>query len=264
MGQNEEERDFPDMPEDEVVTNDFDAGGAENESVGEMEGKGSETPSPQVDIGSFLHEAWDLIVKNPTLTILGYLVVSLLFALSGMFIIGPLVLLGPLAFGYIRAVQKRFEGEPAPFDSIFLGFHSFSKAFVTGLLIILIGLAIGIALAVPAILLNFIPCIGTLLSLVLIAAGGLFTHAFLFFAFPIAALTDNSPTESIRASACFCKTHLWPVVLLALVTQIISSVGTVACGVGWILTTPIAIVMGLVAYNRYYLSNRDDGETDVA
>ncbi len=208
---------------------------------------------PKPDIGAYLKTSWDLVIQNPVLTIVGFLVVWAIIMVSVVTIVGPIVLAGPLLFGYLRVMQTRLNGEPAVFGDLFGGFKDFGKGLVTFVLAFLISLGISMPALLLTLGLGFIPCIGWVLGVLFSIAASIFIAGALFFLFPIAALSDVGAGQAVAASFRFCFRHPVQVFLLALVTSIVGTAGSVACGLGWILTMPIALAMTVVAYNRYYL-----------
>jgi hypothetical protein len=214
---------------------------------------------PGPDIGDYLGTAWDLVIHNAVLAIVGFLVVWAITAFSSILIVGPLLLGGPLLFGYLRVLQKRLDGEPAEFGEIFGGFQDFGKALATYLLVALVAIGISVLITLAIVLLCLIPCAGWVLAVLLAVGAQIIITAALFFVFPIAALSNVPATESIGRSIRFCIRNFGHMLLLALVTSLIAAAGSLACGVGGILTVPIALAMMVVAYNRWYLPAAEQG-----
>ncbi len=215
-----------------------------------------ETPGPPgLDIGTYLSDAWNVVIGNPVLLILGFLVVWALVALATMTFIGGLIVNGPLMFGYLRVLDRRMRGEPAEFADLFGGFQDFTRALLTNLLVVGVWFAVLLVLAVPIIVLAFIPCVGILVDVLLIFAATVFVSAALLFMFPIAALSDVGPADALKKSFGFFTANLWPTVLLALVVAVIWSAGGFACNIGLVMTGPIALAVSVAAYRDYYLPN---------
>ncbi len=204
---------------------------------------------PKPEVGAYISKGWEIVKADPVLFILGYLVLA---TIAG-FTMG--LLAGPVMFGFFRVAQKRLKGEAAEFGDLFSGFKEFGRSFVTGLLVFAVCFAVAIVLIVIMIILSFIPCIGQVLSMLLYIAAWLFLGPALFFVFPIAALSETQPVDCLKQSFAFFKANLWPMVLLSLVLGLVASLGSVACCIGIYVTTPIAMVAMVVAYNEYYLPN---------
>jgi len=229
--------------------------GEEQHEEGTTQDTTTEPEAEEADLGSYLSQAWTLVSEEPMLFIVAFLVLFLLSAVSSIVVVGPLIIGGPLLFGYLDIIQKRIEGEPAEIGDVFGGFARFRKSLVTFLLIAAIGLGVGVLQAGAIFGLRLVPCLGSMIGYVLPAAVQVLLGAALFFVFPIAVFSDTSPTEAIGDSFAFCRENPRPTILLSLVTQVLASIGVVACGVGYFLTAPLAITMMVIAYNEYYVPN---------
>jgi len=212
-------------------------------------------PSGQMQLGPLISKAWDLVRADLALFILGYLIVILIILVSCITIVGPIIIGGPLMFGYLRIVQKRYRGEPAAIGDVFQGFQTFGKAFVTGLLLSLIIMAMYVVCFILGFILGFLPILGMILAPLAGFAIGTLVGAMIFFIMTVAAFSEASPTEAVSRSFKFCFANFWPMVLLSLVAGLIAMAGALACGVGALLTVPLAITISVVAYNEYYLPN---------
>ncbi len=197
------------------------------------------------ELGAYLARAWELVTQDLVLFVVGYLVLALILSASAITVVGPIILAGPLAFGYLRVIQKRLQGSTASVGDIFEGFQDFAKSLVTVLLLALIGL---VGTAVSAVLVS-LPCIGQMAGL------GLYVvlSALLYFVVPIAALSDAGPGDAVSQSVRFCVDNFWPMLLLGLVTLVVGAAGVLACGVGALVTGPIALATNVIAYHEYYL-----------
>jgi len=215
---------------------------------------------PKPEIGAYLSKAWNLVIGDPVLLIVGYLVVAAIIGFSSITIVGPIILVGPLMFGYLRVVQKRLNGEEAALGDIFAGFQDFGKALLTGVLLGAISLGVGLVTLIVVFILSLIPCIGMLLGIVVALAVSLGLGAAVYFVLPMAALSDASPTEAVGGSFRFCFAHLGWTVLLSLVTWAIGGAGNAVCLVGVFFTMPLALAMTVAAYNDYYVPNAQQAE----
>jgi len=168
-------------------------------------------------------------------------------------VVGPLIIGGPLVFGFVRVIQKRYQGQPAEIGDIFQGFQDFSKGLVTILLLFVCGIAVWIPLFIVNLILHFVPILGPLVAGLLTFATMLLVQAALFFVIQIAALSPVQPMDAIKQSIRFFVANLGPMILLALVTMVIAMAGVVACGVGIFFTVPLALIIEVVAYNEYFL-----------
>lgn len=208
--------------------------------------------SDEPDIKDYLTKAWELVIAEPVLMIVGFLVVSIILSISTAFVVG-LVLVGPTLVGFYQVIQKLLDGEPAAFEDLFAGFQDFVRTMVAGLLLcafILVGSAVSTVLSI---ILGQIPCLGLIVAIPLSLAISLAVAAATFFLMPIVALSSEEPIEAMRQSLSFASAELKPVALLSLVFVALTFVGAVVCGVGLLLTGPMAMIVQVLAYNRYYL-----------
>ncbi|MCX5670275.1 MAG: hypothetical protein NTU94_03000 [Planctomycetota bacterium] len=213
----------------------------------------SASPLKDIDLGGYISKAWKLVTADLMLFVVGYLVCVAIVVGSLIVIIGPIFVTGPLAIGFIRVVQRRMNGEPAVIGDIFAGFKEFSRGLVFVLLLLVVGLAVAIPLMIVAFVLAFIPCLGQIVTFVLQLAVSLGLNTVLFFAWPLVSLSANSPMDCIKKSITFGFAHFWPLLILSFVTHLIGGAGFVACGVGILFTAPLAIAITLVAYKEFYL-----------
>ena len=61
--------------------------------------------SDEPDIKDYLTKAWELVLAEPVLMIVGFLVVSIILSISTAFVVG-LVLVGPTLVGFYQVIQK--------------------------------------------------------------------------------------------------------------------------------------------------------------
>lgn len=216
--------------------------------VPEVQAEFSEgSAAAHLNLGAYITRAWDLTTRDFVNVVVGYLIVAAILGASVITLVGPLILTGPLLFGYLWLIQKRLKGEAATVGSVFDGFKDFQKPFLAGLLLVVMV----VILAGINLLLNFIPLVGQLATLVL----SFFVGSLLYFYLPVAAFSDASPLEALLRSCRFCLDHIGPMLLLNLVTSAIMFGGILVCGIGMIFTVPFAMVICVVAYNEYYLRN---------
>jgi hypothetical protein len=202
-----------------------------------------------VNLGAYISRAWQLITADLALFVVGYLIVFLILCVP----LVNLILAGPLLFGFVRVIQKRYQGQPAEIGDIFQGFQDFSKGLVTILLLFVCGIVVYIPLFIVGLILRIIPILGPIVAGLLMFAAMLCLWAALFFVFKIAALSPVQPVDAIKQSIRFFLANIRPMILLALVTGIIAMAGVVACGVGIFFTMPLALIIAVVAYNEYFL-----------
>ena len=81
--------------------------------------------------------------------------------------------------------------------------------------------------------------------------GAVVAATLLFFAMPIMAHENLSPSEAIRESYERLKDQFWPALGLLLVASVIASLGQYACYVGYFLTFSLYLIVPAMAYARW-------------
>ncbi|MBN2055084.1 hypothetical protein JW905_09180 [bacterium] len=192
---------------------------------------------PEVKIGEWIQEGFNLYKAN-----FGVLVVASLIAiLLGSLTIG--ILAGPLMVGMILmtlAIYDRKEPKPQIGD-VFGGFKYFLNAFLFYLVWGLIFLVISAILA-------FIPCLGQLLTIVVVLGGG----AFLMFGPFLIADRNMDFWPASMKSIEMVKSDIWPFIGLYVLASIIGGLGAILCGIGMILTLPITFCILAIAYRHVF------------
>ena len=102
--------------------------------VPEVQAEFSEgSAAAHLNLGAYITRAWDLTTRDFVNVVVGYLIVAAILGASVITLVGPLILTGPLLFGYLWLIQKRLKGEAATVGSVFDGFKDFQKPFLAGL-----------------------------------------------------------------------------------------------------------------------------------
>ncbi len=187
----------------------------------------------EVKFGDWLEKGFNLYKDNFLVLVLASLVSMVL----SLFTIG--ILAGPMLSGMVIIVLALVDKQtPKPeVGDLFKGFSFFANSF-------LFLLVWGILSAVAAILLSFIPCVGTLASMFLSYS----LQALLMFGLFLIVDKKMEFWAASMESINIVKTNFWPFLGFAIVCSIISSLGAIACGIGVILTAPIYYAAMAVAY----------------
>lgn len=161
------------------------------------------------------------------------------------------ILLGPLLAGLvIISLQLLDKTDPAPTaGTVFRGFDF----FLNSLLFVVFW---GIAVIIGSAILGILPVIGQLLSIFLIWAA----QAYLMFGLYLIVDKKMDFMPASKESIRVVKTNFWPFFGFAAVGGIIGSVGTLAFGIGIVLTMPIQICMVSVAYREIFTSPQSQAE----
>jgi uncharacterized membrane protein len=178
-------------------------------------------PGELVDVAGLVKQSWGLFAQKPLEHVLG----SLIVALGGTLTLG--VLMGPLAVGQIRMIDKQRRGEDIRVEDVFSGFSSFAPAFVASLVFV-VGVAIGLVLlVVPG---------------VVLALGWAFALWFV-------ALQRASATEALADSWALLKAHPGSVLLVLLVVTLLNLLGG-AVLLATLLTAPLSFIFATLAFHE--------------
>jgi uncharacterized membrane protein len=197
------------------------------------------TSPPEVKIGEWLKEGWDIFVADVGMFILAGLIYNIL---NGICLAG-LVLFGPLTCGMYLMIFDRMGGGKADIKRLFSGFDYFSSAFLAGFIFFLLTI-VGIVVTV----LGFSLCVvGSLLGLAILV---LIQTAFLFV-FQLIIRQNVSATEAIAMSYDKVKENLGQFLLFGLVLWLINYAGY-SVMLGCLLTTPLTLAASAAAYRELF------------
>jgi uncharacterized membrane protein len=166
------------------------------------------------DIGACISAGVSGLKKNFVL----HVVVTLLIAIVGGFSFG--LLYGPMIVGYMRMLKAEEEGGTPQIGDVFKGFDDFLPAFLAAFLG---GIAVSIGM-----MLCIIP--------------GLLIMAFPITAIYLVAMGEKDGINALKRAWGVIKGNLVSSALCAFVVAIVGSLGAILCGIGAILTLPIAFI----------------------
>ncbi|MBT3295244.1 MAG: hypothetical protein HN919_13620 [Verrucomicrobia bacterium] len=189
----------------------------------------------EVKFGEWMSQSFDLFKENIGPLILISLVALILSTISMGILAGPMM--AGLALVTLQLVDK--QGKP-DVSKLFEGFGFFLQSF-------LFVLVWGVIVAIVAVVVNLVTC-G--LASPLIAVGSMALGAVLMFAPYLIVEKKMDFWPASMESLQMVKANFWPLVGYYLVASIIGSAGSVACGVGMIVTMPISWCMYAVAYRE--------------
>lgn len=188
-----------------------------------------------VRLGEWLSEGWALIKDD----IVTFAVATLVAGLVGTVSLG---ICGPALFaGLFMMMFAKMRGEPVAIGDVFKGFQKFGPAI---LLIIIVVIATGVA----SVVLNLIPIVGQIASMVL----GFVVGAAIFYSMPMVAATDVSAVDSIKLSWEKVQPNLVMYCVTYFVYSLISSLGSIACIVGIFVTQPLTMAAMAIAYRENF------------
>lgn len=193
-----------------------------------------------VKFGEWIEEGFNLYKENFGILVL----VSLIAVIVSAITVG--VLAGPMAAGVLLIVfQLHDRKEPKPEAGTLLkGFDFFLNSF-------LFFIVWGIAIFVVSFILGFVPCIGQVASLFVVFVA----HALLMFGMFLIVDRNMEFWPASVESFNMVKRNFWPFLGFSIVSNLIGSIGAVACGIGIVFTLPIQVCILMVAYREIFDGN---------
>ena len=184
------------------------------------------------DIGTCVSAGINGLKKDPVT----HIVTSLLIGIVGGATAG--LLTGPMMVGYMRMIKREDEGFKAEIADVFKGFDDFVPALLA---VLLSSIIVGI---------GFMLCV----------IPGLLIMALVPVATYLVAVGEKDGINAIKRAFDAVKANLLSAFLSGLVLTIIGSIGSLLCGVGIILTLPIAFI------GSYHMAKQltDGGAAPVA
>lgn len=196
-----------------------------------------ENSKPIVKFGEWINAGFTLYKENFVVLVLANLIAVILSAVTLGILSGPMF--AGLVLIILALIDKK---EPkAEIGDIFKGFDYFLDSF----LFVIVWGAISIALTL---LLNFIPCAGQVLS---ILVSIVISTLIMFGMFLIVERKMNFWPASM-ASINLVKANFFPFAGLLIVAGVLGYIGTLACGIGMIITLPIGACILAVAYRDLF------------
>ena len=166
------------------------------------------------DIGTCVSAGFNGLKKDPVT----HIVTSLLIGIVGGVTAG--LLTGPMMVGYMRMIKREDEGTKAEIADVFKGFDD----FVPALLAVLVS--------------SIIVAIGFMLCII----PGLLIMALVPTAAYLVAVGEKDGIKAISRAWDAVKANLLGAFFCGLVLGIIGSLGSLLCGIGIVLTMPIAFI----------------------
>ena len=167
-----------------------------------------------VDLGSALSSGVNTFKANAV----NHIIVFLVFVLVVSFSCG--LLIGPMFVGYYKYFAKEESGGKPEIGDLFKGFDHFVPAFVAGI--------VGFILI----------AIGNMLCLI----PGLLIAPLLPVALVLVVRGETDGIQALKKGWTLLKPNLLMAAIAMLVIQIVAQLGVVACGIGLLVTGPIAMI----------------------
>ncbi len=191
----------------------------------------------EVKFGEWIEKGFNLYKENFGILVLASLIAVVLSTVT----VG--VLAGPMFAGVVLITLGLLDKkEPKPeVGTLFKGFDY----FLDSLLFVVLW---GIALFVVSIIVGLVPCIGQLASIFIVFVA----HALLMFGLFLIVDKRREFWPASVESFNKVKPNFWPFLGFSVVSNIIGSIGAIACGIGVIFTLPIQACILTVAYRDVF------------
>lgn len=190
-----------------------------------------------VKFGEWIQAGFNLYKENFVVLAVANLIAVILSAVTLGILAGPL--LGGLVMIALGFLDKK---EPKPeIGDLFNGFQYFLDTF----LFVVIWGAISVA---ATLLLNLIPCAGQILSLFV----SIVISTLIMFGLYLIVDRKMGFWPASLASINLVKNNFFPFAGLMIVTGFLGYVGALACGIGIIVTLPVATCILAVAYRDIF------------
>lgn len=190
----------------------------------------------EVKFGDWLRQGYDLYKANWQIL----LVVNLIAMAIGIVTAG--ILSGPMSAGVALVTLALLDKKsPAPeVGDVFKGFDYFLPSF-------LFVLVFGYGLAAVSMVLSFIPCLGSILSIFFSLAVATAVM------FGLLLIVDKKMDfwPAAQASYSMVKSNFWPYFGLLVVASLIAQAGMLLCFVGIVITAPLYFTILAVAYRAF-------------
>lgn len=165
-------------------------------------------------IGTCVSAGFSGLKKDPVTHIVSSLLVGIVGGVSAGLLTGPMVV------GYMRMIQREEAGTKAEIADVFKGFDD----LVPALLAVLVS--------------SIVVSIGFLFCII----PGLLILALVPTAVYLVAMGEKDGIQAIKRAFEAIKAHLLGAMLCVVVLGIIGSIGSVFCGIGIVVTMPIAFI----------------------
>ncbi len=206
----------------------------------------------EVDIGAWLNAGWYTVTGDIGTFMLATLMVSVL----SVFSVG--ICAGPLTVGLYMMILRRLQGQAVQAGDVFDGFRWFGSAFVAWLLITLASMGIALVSSGPSMVIQVSGGDDVLFMVSMFWSYGArfiltpLLQGAVLFTFAHIAATGASPMDAISASFEVFKRNILLFALTALLFQIITGLGTIACCVGVLVSVPIVMAATAQAYIDHF------------
>ncbi|NLF39329.1 hypothetical protein GX586_07780 [bacterium] len=198
-----------------------------------------EAPQQKVDvkIGDWLSAGWKLFAADW----LKASVAMLIALVIGM--VTCLLLWGPMTVGLYKCYLKKARGQDYEYGELFDGLKT---QFIPSFLLMLM---FWVVIIVPSVVLGFIPCVGSIISMVWsFVVSAFIPYAFYKMADAQAPVQVGSLVDLLKDVYAKMQPALPMMVLWVIVAGIIGQAGVIACGIGVFASSAFAALALAVSY----------------
>ncbi len=201
---------------------------------------------PEVRIGDWFREGWEIFVADIAM----FLLASLVYTILNSICFAGLILFGPLTCGFYLMIFDRMKGNKADIKRLFSGFDYFGTAFLAGFIFFLLTIVCVIIMVI-----GFTCIVGSLIGVALLI---LLQTAFLF-TFQLIVRQKRSPTEAIAISFNKVKENFGQFLLFGFLVWLINFAGY-SVMLGWLVTTPLTLAATAAAYRDVF---EPEGQVEI-
>ena len=235
-----------------------------------------------IRIGEWFNEMLALVKPQWVDFWLAFLVAGLTLSASVLCLVIPLFfIMGPILGGLHIFVAKKMMGMPTEIGDVFKGFRRFADTCILGL-VIFGPIALIVLLSAPGMLAGFFPnseiiqtiagvlgaiagCISCI-AMPLLIVYPIIIGVLMIFAMPLVLFRNMSAIEALRTSISIVMPNLVNVAVLIVANialgMVAMFVGVLACGIGVLLTAPLASAarysMQMMAYRDFVGLTREE------
>jgi uncharacterized membrane protein len=202
------------------------------------------------DIGQCFSDAWRLTWANFGVLLGAIIVGGIVYLISAITIIGIVVVLPVLAWGFVKLLLNAYD-QKAEFGDLFSGFSRYGEAlasmlvlFICIFLLAIVGQSVSFVGAIAKS--SVIQGIGSLVSLV-----WSFTVMLrLYFGSYFIVDQGMGGVDSLKASWAATSEQKLNTFLLALLSGVVAFIGILALGIGIFASAPMSMLMWISAYKQ--------------
>ena len=196
-----------------------------------------------VKFGEWIERGFALYKENFGILVLASLIAVVVSGIT----VG--ILAGPMAAGVLLIVFQLYDRkEPQPeVGTLLKGFDFFLNSF-------LFFVIWGVAILVASLILGLVPFFGQLASIFVVFVA----HALLMFGIFLIVDKKMEFWPASVESFNMVKRNFWPFLGFSIVSNLIGSIGALACGIGVVFTLPIQVCILTVAYREIFDGNAVD------